>query len=80
MEINWLQKLTSRKFWAAVISFITAILVFFNVSTEQMERIVALIGAFASLIAYTLAEGMVDKARAESEIVFYPEDEPPEEE
>lgn len=79
-EINWLQKLTSRKFWAALIAFITAILVFFNVSTEQIERIIALIGAFASLIAYTLAEGMVDKARAEGEVVFYPEeDEPPEE-
>lgn len=79
MEINWIQKLTSRKFWAAVISFITAILVFFKIESEQVEKIVALIGAFASLIAYTIAEGMVDVARAESEITFYPE-EPPEEE
>ena len=27
MKINWKQKLTSRKFWAAVIGFVTAILV-----------------------------------------------------
>jgi phosphate/sulfate permease len=80
-KINWLQKFTSRKFWAAVAAFVTALLVFFNVGTEDMERIVALIGAFGSLIAYTLAEGMVDKARVEGEVVFIPDDdEPPEQE
>ena len=55
MEFDWKAKLTSRKFWAAVAAFVSALLVFFNVDTESMERIVALIGAFGSLVAYVIA-------------------------
>ena len=80
MDFDWKAKLTSRKFWAAVAAFVSALLVFFNVDTESMERIVALIGAFGSLIAYIIAEGLVDVARAENSVVFYPEEEPPEDE
>lgn len=69
MKINWIQKLTSRKFWAAFIGFITALLVAFNVDNLKIEQVVALITAVASLIAYIVGEGIVDAARVkESEV------------
>jgi uncharacterized membrane protein len=67
MKINWKQKLTSRKFWAAVIGFVTAILVAFGVNDLTIEQIVALITAASTLIAYIIGEGMVDAARLKNE-------------
>jgi len=67
MNINWKQKLTSRKFWAAVIGFVTAILVAFGVDDLTIEQIIALITAASTLIAYIIGEGMVDAARLKSE-------------
>ncbi|MBQ8624287.1 MAG: hypothetical protein IJ424_07985 [Oscillospiraceae bacterium] len=64
--INWKQKLTSRKFWAAVIGFVTAILVAFGVNDLTSEQIIAVITAAATLIAYIIGEGMVDAARVET--------------
>lgn len=60
MRINWVQKLTSRKFWVAVVSFVTALLVAFNVDSGSIEQVTSIIMSFASLIAYIIAEGMVD--------------------
>lgn len=59
-KINWKQKLSSRKFWVALVSFITALLVAFNVDAGSVEQITSIIMSFASLIAYILAEGWVD--------------------
>lgn len=63
MKIDWKQKLSSRKFWAAFIGFVTAILYAFNVAEVQVEKIVGIITAGATLIAYILAEGYVDANR-----------------
>lgn len=68
MKINWKQKLTSRKFWAAVVGFVTALLVAFGVSDLEIEQVVAIITAAATLIAYIIGEGMVDAARINAEI------------
>ncbi len=67
MRIDWKQKLTSRKFWAAVIGFVTSILVMFNVENLTVERVIALITAGSTLIAYIIGEGMVDAKRLEGE-------------
>lgn len=66
-KINWKQKLTSRKFWCAVIGFITAILTAFKVDEMTIEQVTAVISATAVLIAYIIGEGMVDVARAKNE-------------
>lgn len=66
MKINWKQKLTSRKFWAAVIGFVTAILVAVGVKDPTAGQIIAVISAVATLIAYIVGEGMVDAARVET--------------
>jgi len=67
MKINWEQKLTSRKFWAAVTGFVTAILVAFKVDELTIEQVVSVISASAVLIAYIIGEGMVDAARVGSQ-------------
>ena len=65
MKINWKQKLTSRKFWAAVIGFITTLLIAFGLPDMTVEQVVAVVSASATLIAYIIGEGMVDAARVE---------------
>ena len=66
-KINWKQKLTSRKFWAALIAVVTTILVAFNVSNLTIEQVVAVITAVSALIAYIIGEGLVDSARIKAE-------------
>ena len=67
MKIDWKQKLVSRKFWAAIIGFITTLLVAFGVPDLQIEQVAAVITAGATLIAYIIGEGLIDKARVEKE-------------
>lgn len=67
LKINWKQKLTSRKFWAAIIGFVTAILVAFKIDELTIEQVVSVISATSVLIAYIIGEGMVDAARIDSE-------------
>lgn len=66
-KIDWKSKLTSRKFWAAVIGFVTAILVAFGIDDLTIEQVVGLITAASTLIAYIIGEGMVDAARVNSQ-------------
>ena len=65
MKINWLQKLTRRKFWAAVIGFVTAILMAFKVDSMTVEQVVSVVSACSVLIAYIIGEGLVDSSRKE---------------
>lgn len=60
MKIDWKQKLTSRKFWAAVVGFATALMVLFGVDDLTIEKVVALLTAEGTLMAYIFAEGNVD--------------------
>ena len=59
-KINWKQKLTSRKFWAAVCSLVAQMVVAFGGTEDQGVRITALIMAGATVIAYIIGEGLVD--------------------
>lgn len=63
-KINWKQKLTSRKFWAAVTGFVTAVMIAFNVNNLTIEQVISVISACSVLIAYIIGEGMVDSARS----------------
>lgn len=60
MNINWKAKLTSRKFWAAVMAVIMGLLAAFGVDDITAEQVEALGWAIAALIAYILGEGFVD--------------------
>ena len=67
MKIDWVKKLTSRKFWIAVVGFITPLLLAFNVSETVTSEIAAIIMSGGTLIAYILSEGFVDSAAIKEE-------------
>ena len=54
------RKLTSRKFWLALIGFITPIMVMYKIPQETIAQVTSIIMAGATLIAYILAEGFTD--------------------
>ena len=64
---NFIRKITSRKFASALLAFITAVLVAFNMPENQIAQIVAIIGSFLTLISYILAEGQIDVASISQE-------------
>lgn len=66
--IDWARKLTSRKMWAAVASFVSMMVVALGYAESQAAQIAALIMAGASVIAYIIGEGLVDAAGAGTEV------------
>ena len=60
MKINWVKKLTSRKFWMALVAFITPLLLAFGMAQDTVTQVVAIIMAGADVVAYIIAEGLVD--------------------
>lgn len=60
MKIDWKQKLASRKFWALIAGLATSGLVLTNVPNHEIAEVVAVIGAFGSIVVYMLAEAYVD--------------------
>lgn len=60
MNIDWKQKLTSRKFWAAVVGFVTPLLIAFGVAENDVAEVSSIIMSGATLIAYIIGEGLVD--------------------
>lgn len=65
--IDWKAKLTSRKFWVAVVGFITGILVAFRVDGETVETVSGVVMSAASVVAYIIGEGLIDAAGAANE-------------
>ena len=69
MGIDWKRKLSSRKFWVALIGVVGALGALFKLETGTIEQVTALIMSFATLIAYVLAEGWVDASRESGDII-----------
>ncbi len=61
---NWKQKLTSRKFWAAVVGFVTPTLLAFGVADNVATQVAGIIMAGAAVVAYIVGEGLVDASNA----------------
>ncbi len=62
---NWKNKLTSRKFWAAVVGVVLSIMVIYGADAKEQEKVTGLITACGTLIAYIVGEGLVDKENKE---------------
>lgn len=60
MRIDWKRKLTSRKFWAAVVGFVSMLLVALGKDAGEAQTITGLIMAGASVVAYIFGEGLAD--------------------
>ena len=65
-KVDWKSKLTSRKFWAAIVGFVTPLLLAFGVAESDVSQIASIIMAGATVIAYIIGEGMVDASRIDS--------------
>lgn len=77
--MDWKQKLTSRKFWAAVAEFVTMLYIALGGASETATQITALIMAGAAVVAYIVGEGLIDAASAKSSLFVVKDDvtEPP---
>ena len=68
--IDWKQKLTSRKFWAAIGQFVTMLIIAFGGNQETATQVTALIMAGAAVVAYIIGEGLIDAAHADNGDVY----------
>lgn len=63
-NIDWKRKLTSRKFWTAIASFVSMLIVALGGAETVATQVTALIMAGASVIAYIIGEGLADMSNA----------------
>ena len=62
---NLVRKLTSRKLWLSVASFVSMLIVYFGGAESEATQVSALIMAGATVVSYVLAEGMADSSHTE---------------
>ena len=67
MKIDWKRKLASRKFWAAVVGFISPIVIASGGSAELATQIAAIVMSGATIIAYIIGEGLTDAANSKKD-------------
>lgn len=65
-NIDWKRKLTSRKFWAAIATFVSMLIVALGGAESEAAQVTALIMAGAAVVAYIVGEGLTDVANANS--------------
>ena len=63
-KIDWIRKLTSRKFWLSIASFVAMLLVALGQSETTATQITSLIMAGATVIGYVIGEGLADSAHS----------------
>ena len=61
MNVDWKQKLTSRKLWMAVAGFITGLVALFAGGATEIN-ITGAVMSLGSVIAYIIGEGLTDAA------------------
>lgn len=64
-----IRKLTSRKFWLAVVALVTGLLAAFKVDASTIETVSGIIMSAAAVVAYIVAEGMVDAGNASPTVI-----------
>lgn len=70
-----IRKLTSRKFWVAVVGFVTGLMIYCGRTEAEAEQFGSLIMMAASVVAYIIGEGLADAGNGG----FFVEEHPPEE-
>lgn len=65
-NIDWKRKLTSRKLWLSIASFVAMLIIAINGDEGSAQQISALIMAGASIIGYVIGEGLADSGNKES--------------
>lgn len=67
--MNWKTKLSSRKLWAAIIGFVSAMLMANGADPGTIEKVISVIMAGGVLISYILAEGWIDAGRESGDTI-----------
>ena len=77
-KIDWVSKLTSRKFWMALTGFISGLLIAVHIDEHTVTQISGIIMAGASVVAYIIGEGLADAAGAQTimEVETHPPEDP----
>ena len=64
-KIDWKRKLTSRKLWISIASFVSMLIIAINGNEGSAQQISALIMAGATVIGYVIGEGLADSGHQE---------------
>lgn len=65
-KIDWVRKLTSRKFWLSIASFVAMLMVALGQSEATATQVTSLIMAGATVIGYVIGEGLADSGNADA--------------
>ena len=64
-KIDWKRKLTSRKLWLSIASFVAMLIIAINGNEGSAQQVSALIMAGATIIGYVIGEGLADSGNKE---------------
>lgn len=67
MKIDWKRKLTSRKLWLSVTSFVSLLVVSLGGTENEASQVAALVMAGATVIGYVIGEGLADSSNKSGE-------------
>lgn len=62
MNINWKQKLSSRKLWAALVGVVVGVAMAFGIDENEWAQIAGIVTSAVSVVAYIFGESSIDKA------------------
>lgn len=62
-------KLTSRKFWAAVVGVIMGVATVFGLDEGVISTVAGSVMTIASILGYILTEGLIDKTRIDNDLM-----------
>ncbi|MCI9588586.1 MAG: hypothetical protein HFF60_11590 [Oscillospiraceae bacterium] len=65
-KINWKQKLSSRKLWAAAAGMAAGLAMVFGLDEDIISAVAGAVVSLSSLAAYIITEGKVDAERLRS--------------
>ncbi len=66
-EINWKQKLTSRKLWTAVVGIVIGLAAAFGLDENEYAQIAGIVTSAVSVLAYIMGEAKIDASRIEAD-------------
>ena len=66
MNSTILEKLKSRKLWAAMVGVVVGLAAAFGIDSGEYTEIAGIVTSAVSIVAYIFAEGAVDAAGAKS--------------
>lgn len=64
---NIKRKLTSRKLWMSIASFVSMLMIYFGHAESEASQVAALIMAGASIVGYVIGEGLADGSNGNGE-------------